>query len=622
MSDWISSCFDNGGSSEEIDIDAKKMEPYRDEVPRINYIHTIGKNMTKDWLKEYAPKTPSDLVVQKPKLDQLNSWLQKASKVVGEASILLITGPPGVGKSTALKVLASVQKIHSIEWETPLDIDSSELAGSRNFMQSQASKFEAFLMNSSRYSSVLETGKDMKKLIIVKEFPNVFALHPNLFQDILRRYRVMGRVPIVFSLPDQAEGSGGMFPKQFLEELNVQQISFNKVPNKSVMKALKRICTLNKDSSAPSADVLEKIVESVHGDIRSAILQLHYEFVHDKCETIKHHNILSSGQVSHKQRSSKTKPATSTRGSNKKSSKISKKRFNVNRTFHDFEVFYKDVQLPIFQRVGRLLYPKISQEDAKFLTHDPEEIVDQTLSHPGRLFHMVLENYLKVFRDMNDCCRAIHYSSDADSMMSEFRERELTLPMALSTMVRGFMTCKSTVNRKWTPLTNQEYSSVRQRTRAMRERVIDTDPKYTMMPRDAAMDILPIIHSGLYPRLVSYPCADEMCNTSDDEDELGRPAEGSTNLQQTLFAALDPVSEIQVSSSKSLPVGKSQAKNTKDEEEMVHFMAFKNLKVMMKIKFLKNKWMLGLRMMLIYFTISIKSKPSYVAVTLGCFHQN
>lgn len=48
-----------------------------------------------------------------------------------------------------------------------------------------------------------------------------------------------------------------------------------------------------------------------------------------------------------------------------------------------------------------------------------------------------------------------------------FQERELTLPMALSTMVRGFMTCKSTVNRKWTPLTNQEYSSVRQRTRAM-----------------------------------------------------------------------------------------------------------------------------------------------------------
>ena len=45
------------------------------------------------------------------------------------------------------------------------------------------------------------------------------------------------------------------------------------------MKALKRICTLNKTCSGPSADILEKIVESVHGDIRHAILQLSYEFV-------------------------------------------------------------------------------------------------------------------------------------------------------------------------------------------------------------------------------------------------------------------------------------------------------------------------------------------------------
>jgi len=39
--------------------------------------------MTKDWLKEYAPRTPSDLVLQKPKLDQLNAWLQRASTWIG-----------------------------------------------------------------------------------------------------------------------------------------------------------------------------------------------------------------------------------------------------------------------------------------------------------------------------------------------------------------------------------------------------------------------------------------------------------------------------------------------------------------------------------------------------------
>ena len=58
--------------------------------------------------------------------------------------------------------------------------------GSRHLIQSQASKFEAFLMNSGRYVSVLGGGKGMKKLILVKEFPNIFTLHPTQLFDILR----------------------------------------------------------------------------------------------------------------------------------------------------------------------------------------------------------------------------------------------------------------------------------------------------------------------------------------------------------------------------------------------------------------------------------------------------
>ena len=36
----------------------------------------------------------------------------------------------------------------------------------------------------------------------------------------------MGRVPIVFSLQEHTEGSRGIFPKQFLEEINIQQIRY------------------------------------------------------------------------------------------------------------------------------------------------------------------------------------------------------------------------------------------------------------------------------------------------------------------------------------------------------------------------------------------------------------
>lgn len=378
----------------------------------------------------------------------------------------------------------------------------------------------------------------------------------------------MGRIPIVFSLQEQTEGSRGIFPKQLLEELNIQQISFNKVPNTSIMKVLKRICTLNKPCSTLSTSILEKIVESVHGDIRNAILRLSYECVQDESGTRKLHSSLSVQHASNKQKSKITKHSIVRR---KNSPKMNKKQSTGNKSSEEFEAGGKDQQLPIFQRVGRLLYPKKSQEDASFLTHNPEEIVDQTLAHPGRLMHMVLENYLKVFRDMNDSCRAIHYASDTDIMMSEFRERELTLPMALSTMARGFMTCKSTASRKWTPLTNQEYFTVRQRTRAMREQIIRINPKYVLMPRDAAMDILPIVLGGLSSRLDSHPREDEQCNTSDDDvaaAELVVLAEESKNLPHTVSTVIDTASEIRVSSNRILTVEKANADNIKDEEGM------------------------------------------------------
>jgi hypothetical protein len=66
-----------------IDSNNPRMELPRAEMQRMKYNCTKDKFMTKDWLKEYAPRTPSDLVLQKPKLDQLNAWLQRTSTRVG-----------------------------------------------------------------------------------------------------------------------------------------------------------------------------------------------------------------------------------------------------------------------------------------------------------------------------------------------------------------------------------------------------------------------------------------------------------------------------------------------------------------------------------------------------------
>jgi broad-specificity NMP kinase len=41
--------------------------------------------------------------------------------------MLLITGPPGVGKSTAVEVLTAMQNIQLLEWESSVDIENSDL---------------------------------------------------------------------------------------------------------------------------------------------------------------------------------------------------------------------------------------------------------------------------------------------------------------------------------------------------------------------------------------------------------------------------------------------------------------------------------------------------------------
>jgi hypothetical protein len=76
-------------------------------------------------------------------------------------------------------------------------------------------------MRYNSYSLMTSCGIHVSFLfVIVVAFSRMNAL---LFH---RRYHTMGRIPIVFSLPEHSEGSGGLFPKQFLEELNIQQIRY------------------------------------------------------------------------------------------------------------------------------------------------------------------------------------------------------------------------------------------------------------------------------------------------------------------------------------------------------------------------------------------------------------
>ncbi|KAJ4431376.1 hypothetical protein ANN_19973 [Periplaneta americana] len=485
--------------------------------------------MAEDWLQLYTPRKLQDLNIQKTKITELQLWLKHAFEANNVPSILILRGPPGSGKTTAVHLTASLQDTTIIEWITPVDINSDEDKESWIHPESQVHKFERFLFNTGRYQSILQHENNGKRLILIKDYPNVFLLNPVKLHDIIINYVAWGRTPIVFLCSEQ-QSEKGLFPISFLKGLSIPQITLNKATTNSILSALKRVSSLNHLISQEEfpKQILCQIVKNANGDIKNAVIQLQYEFTSRRhkisgrefnivgdsplslcklpvltkehvCRPVTNVSTVKTAEADRptcwnqfvdfnifgsktkipselKRICTKGKTLTAKKSKARKVpvSRPDKKQVIAEDNIEQSEISKvcgKDLRLPIFQNVGRILYPKLcnqisleknhfkaDQSKEKFI-YNPEEIVEQTLGHHETVIQMTFENYLKTFRDIQDISHVIKYVSDGDIVLMEFRERELGLRIAMSAIVRGFMLCNRDIIRKWNPLTTKEFST-------------------------------------------------------------------------------------------------------------------------------------------------------------------
>ncbi|NXC20104.1 RAD17 protein, partial [Corythaeola cristata] len=398
------------------------------------------------WVDRYKPETQNDLAVQKKKIEEVENWLkmhvfQRQPKQGG--SVLLLTGPPGCGKTATIQILAKDLGVQVQEWTNPLSLDFTKedlrnmFGHDSNFhtfpSQAQAALFQDFLLRANKYNKLQmlgESSENDKKLILVEDIPNQFYRDPSSLHEILRRFVHASRCPLVFIISDNFSRDSNqrlLFPTEILEELCISNISLKPVAPTNMMKVLNRIAateaSMNKEKNyILDRTSLELLCRGCSGDIRSAINSLQFSSMRD-CS-------LEKKKKSSKKRSSMLKCEAAAVKKKRKKSK--------SDTSEDQEIQAiggKDASIFLFHALGKIIYCKrepvseselpqlpahLSEYRRDTLLIQPEDIVEK--SHmSGKKKNLYLhQNYVDFFSDIDEKKKTSEYLSTADVLCSNW----------------------------------------------------------------------------------------------------------------------------------------------------------------------------------------------------------
>ncbi|XP_050297927.1 cell cycle checkpoint protein RAD17 [Anthonomus grandis grandis] len=381
-------------------------------------------NSNIDFFKLIEPKTPSDLMIHSKKVQEVEGWLKHVieQKQRLKTEFCLLTGPTGSGKTCTIQTLCKTMGVEVAEWTNPVDIDYEILRG-----PGQVTKFLDFFTE-SKYCSLLSKN-DGKKVIIVKDFPNVFVRNPMEFHNILEDISYKATHPVVFICTDSNSNETNLqrhlFPEEVLLKNAISHFVFNACAQTLLKKGLKRavsILELYPDTfKTPSINTIEAILVSSMGDIRCALNQLYLASVVGKKDL---------PLVTRKFDSATTK----------------KRRHETVKTVKHM---VKDETLGLFHGLGRVLNPKRRQEGTSWrLNCDLQRLVDEFSIQPLKFTEFLFENYAKYFGSLEEAQKASEMLSLSSQLMENWSNHE-TLVLALWISVLGCMIFNEHKVSKW-----------------------------------------------------------------------------------------------------------------------------------------------------------------------------
>lgn len=400
---WIKPFFEENLSTETT-VSLKKTFNKKSKLISSNKrTYPQNENKNADWCNMYTPQNVTKLAVHSGKIKELRYWFENLNNdSLIRSKFLLVSGPTGCAKATAVKLIAKQCGFMCLEWVTPVTNEPIYDQCSGNYCtQNVQDKFQDFIWGATRYRS-LKCGVLNSQFLLIKDFPNIFIDKPEEFHDIMMRFNTASKFPVVFIVNNE-KIARDLFPTDTIETLKVTQIKFNSVTRKAVLAVLGQIVQSeqqkNKMIRIPNSTEMNAIYDDTNGDLRASIINL--SFI---CMNIQKKIIKTCSTAS------------------------------------------KDETLDLFHSIGRVIYPKREPIDSPLqfkFTHDPNNLVENFAMQPSTVLGFLQENYLPRFSNLNDICEGAEAISTADVMLSSnfmFGVSIYDISLAsLSVAVRGLM---------------------------------------------------------------------------------------------------------------------------------------------------------------------------------------
>ncbi|XP_062088936.1 replication factor C subunit 1 isoform X2 [Humulus lupulus] len=233
------------------------------------------------WTEKYKPKVPNDIIGNQSLVKQLHDWLTrwhdqfldagskkkgKKASDSGAKKAVLLSGTPGIGKTTSAKLVCQMLGFQTIEVNASDSRGKADAKIEKGIGGSNANSIKELVSNEA-LSVNMDWSKHPKTVLIMDEVDGMSAGDRGGVADLISSIKI-SKIPIICICNDR-------YSQKLKSLVNYCLLLSFRKPTKQQMA--KRLMQIAKTEDLQVNEIaLEELAERVNGDMRMAINQLHY----------------------------------------------------------------------------------------------------------------------------------------------------------------------------------------------------------------------------------------------------------------------------------------------------------------------------------------------------------